>query len=380
MRFVHLCYYTFLFHIWEYSTSAAKLWDNTHNGLTSIMAYRFYTTSQKALTGMFSAIESAQSSVYLEMYIFEHDQTGREFLSLLEEKAREGVRVIVILDSIGSFGITTAEIERLKSSGAEVHFFSFWFKRTHRKILIIDDAIVFLGGVNISGRFARWKDLQVRLTGKRIAQSATRSFARVYHQCGGTNPELVSNATPHLLNRTRLWFQEHGAGPKHRSLRRYYEAHIDRALHSIILVTPYFIPHRWLIARLHSAILRGVQVTIIVPKQTDHPLVDRVNAYYLDIFSQLGAHCVQGKIMNHAKVMLIDDREGTIGSHNLDALSFDWNVEASVFFESPGMVKHLGKIIMNWKQDSETYTPQTGHSLWYDIPLRIFLGLFHSIL
>lgn len=344
------------------------------------MGYRFYTSSQTALAGMFSAIESARSCVYLEMYIFEHDQTGREFLSVLEDKAREGVRVIVVLDSIGSFGVTSAEIAHLKSSGAEVLFFSFWFRRTHRKILIVDDAIVFLGGVNISGRFARWKDLQVRLTGKRIAQSALRSFARVYHQCGGTNPALINIAAPHFFKRARLWFQEHGVGPKHRSLRRYYEEHIDGALHSIMLITPYFIPHRWLIARLHSAILRGVRVTIIVPKLTDHPLVDRVNEYYLDIFFQLGAVCFQGTTMNHAKVMLIDNREGTIGSHNLDALSFDWNVEASVFFDSPTMVKHLGKIIMGWKTDSIPYAPQTDHSLWYDLPLRLFLRVFRSIL
>ena len=121
-------------------------------------------------------------------------------------------------------------------------------------------------------------------------------------------------------------------------------------------------------------------MTIIVPKLTDHPLIDRVNAYYVDIFSKLGASCFQGTTMNHAKVMLIDDREGTIGSHNLDALSFDWNVEASVFFDSPSMVKHLAKIILGWKTTAEIYTPSSQNSVWYDLPLRIFLGLFRSIL
>lgn len=344
------------------------------------MRYRFYTTAQRALDGMRASILSAQSTIALEMYLFENDPTGNEFLSILEAKAKEGVRVFLVLDAIGSFGIANAAIERLRSAGAEIRFFSHWFRRTHRKLLIIDQEIVFLGGVNISGRLAPWRDLQVRIIGKTVAKSALRSFARAYRICGGSDPFLRAQGEPRLFKRTRLWFQEHGLGPAHVSLRRHYERHISAAKESIILVTPYFIPRRWLIARLHDAILRGVRVTVIVPKQTDHRLIDRANQHFLSLFASFGARCLTGTEMNHAKVMLIDHRAGTVGSQNLDALSFEWNVESSIFFDDERMVKDLSRIISTWETDATPFLVTPEYRTIWDLPLRIFLGLFGSIL
>lgn len=352
-----------------------EIWDNM---LT--MRYRFYTTAQRALDGMRTAILSARSTIALEMYLFENDPIGNEFLSILEAKAAEGVRVFLILDAIGSFGLANAAIERLRAAGAEVRFFSHWFRRTHRKLLIIDQEVIFLGGVNISGRIAPWRDLQVRISGKTIARSALRSFARVYRICGGTDPFLRTQGESRLFKRTSLWFQEHGLGPTHVSLRRHYERHITQAKESIILVTPYFIPRRWLIARLHDAILRGVTVTVIVPTQTDHRFIDRANQHYLSLFARLGARCLSGTEMNHAKVMLIDHRTGTVGSQNLDALSFEWNVEASIFFDDERMVKDLSRIIATWETDATPFHVTDEYRTIWDLPVRIFLGLFGSIL
>ena len=344
------------------------------------MRYRFYTTGERALAGMRMAITEAHSTIALEMYLFENDPTGNDFLEILTQKAQAGVRVFLILDAIGSFGVASAAIERLRAAGGEVSFFSHWFRRTHRKLLIVDETVVFLGGVNISGRFAPWKDLQVRITGKTLARSALRSFARVYRTCGGTDPFLRAEGQPRLLTRTRLWFQEHGLEPSSRSLRRHYERHISTAADSITLVTPYFIPRRWLTARLHDALLRGVRVTIIVPKETDHPIIDRANRYALSLYSRLGAVCLLGCEMNHAKAMLIDRRAGTVGSQNLDALSFEWNVEASIFFEDPRMVRDLSVIIDTWEKEAEPFAVDEEYQTIWDLPIRIFLRVFGSIL
>ncbi len=344
------------------------------------MRYRFYTTSSQAWGAMLSTISTAQKSIYLEMYIFENDTVGYDFLSELIHKALSGVRVIVILDAIGSFGLATAEIERLRASGAEVLFFSYWFKRTHRKILIVDEYTVFLGGVNISGKFAPWKDLQIRLTGKNVSRFALRTFARMYRDSGGKAPILVENKKNALLRQTRLWFIEHGVGGKRLTLRKYYEVHLDSALHSIVLVTPYFIPHRWFIAHVHQAIIRSVSVEIIVPRLTDHRLIDRLNIHYLKLFSELGANCYLADDMNHAKAMIIDGREGTVGSHNLDALSFDWNAEASVFFDDPHMVEDLAKIIVEWREQATLLASKHYPSRWYDVLLGHFLSFFQSVL
>ncbi len=344
------------------------------------MRYRFYTTSSRAWGAMLSAISTAQTSIYLEMYIFENDTVGYDFLSELINKAQSGVQVVVILDAIGSFGLATAEIERLRSSGAEVLFFSYWFKRTHRKILIVDEYTVFLGGVNISGKHAPWKDLQMRLSGKNVSRFALRTFARTYRDCGGKEPILQERKRPALLKQTRLWFIEHGVGGKRLTLKKYYEEHIDSALHRIVLVTPYFIPHRWFIAHIHQAIIRGVRVEIIIPRHTDHTFIDRLNIHYLKLFSDIGASCYLAEEMNHAKAMLIDEREGTVGSHNLDALSFDWNAEASVFFDDPHMVADLEKIILDWKLHAVTLSREHYPAHWYDILLGYMLSFFQSVL
>lgn len=339
------------------------------------MRYHFYTTSEKAWKGMLSGIASAKKSIYLEMYVFESDTVGYDFLSVLLEKLHGGIRVIIILDAFGSNSLSSSVIDRLRKAGAEVLFASFWFRRLHRKVLIIDDTVVFVGGVNISGRFARWKDLQVRMQGN-IVRSLICSFARMYRECGGKNPIFENLKQTPVLTKARLWLIEHGVSGKRYSLRKHYEKHIDEAEYSIILVTPYLIPHRWLIARLHQAILRGVRVEIIVPEHTDHKFIDRINYYYLNLFTKLGAKCFLSSEMNHAKAMLVDDRVGTVGSHNLDSLSFNWNAEAGVFFENPPMVRKLHQIIETWEKTATSFSAEShpiGHlTAFLALILRLF--------
>lgn len=324
---------------------------------------------------MLAAIVAARESVYLEMYIFDGDTVGYDFLTELERKALAGVRVFVILDALGSFALATDSIERLRAAGAEVRFFSYWLRRTHRKILIIDRNTVFLGGVNISGKFARWKDLQIAVSGP-AARVATRSFARVYRECGGQDPSLLYFKKPKLVEKAQTWFYESGIRNRFVRLRQLYEKHIDGAVHSITIVTPYITPHPWLIGILHRAIMRHVSVTIIIPEYTESKTFDRINQYYAHQFEKIGARVLLGGDMNHAKAMLVDDRIGTIGSHNLDTLSFDWNVEAGIFFEDREMVSELARIISEWSAESKEFEGGNYVTKWYDILLVSFLRIF----
>ena len=329
---------------------------------------------------MLAAITAAHESIYLEMYILEDDTSGFDFLSELVQKAQDGVRVCIVLDRLGSFGLANAAIERLRASGAEVLFYSYWWKRTHRKILIIDEKQVFLGGVNISRKFAPWRDLQIELRSVRIAHTMLSSFALVYKDAGGTDPLVKARARKlPILRRAHYWFIEHGIGTKGSTLRTHYIEHIDKAAKSITLVTPYFIPHRWLIAHLHAAILRGVTLEIIVPKKTDHWIIDRVNRNFLSKMHNLGALCLLTPSMNHAKTMLIDGTEGLVGSNNLDALSFDRNIEAGIFFNDPHMTSDLHKIITEWKVGAVRFEA-TAEARWYDLLIILFLGMFRSVL
>ena len=339
------------------------------------MRGKFYTTSESAWSAMLGSIMGAKESIYLEMYIFDGDTTGYDFLRELGIKARAGLRVVVILDALGSFGLANESIEELKSAGAEILFFSYWLRRTHRKMLIIDEQIVFLGGVNISKQFVRWKDLQVRVSG-RVAKLAVRSFAHIYKECGGKNPALVFTKEPKFIGRARTWFLESGVRKKFLGLRAHYTEHIGGATRTITLVTPYLVPHPWMVTCLHLAIQRGVRVTIILPKKTDHAYFDRLNYYYADQFEKLGVRCLLGKEMNHAKVMLVDGAIGTMGSQNIDTLSFDWNVEAGIFFDDPLMIAELSKIIGIWTAEAEEFVALRYTPKWYDGLLAYVLRIF----
>lgn len=320
------------------------------------MGYRLYTTSSKAWGAMLQEIEKAARSIYLEMYIF-LDDTGYDFREKLEEKARQGVRVIMVLDALGSSGLKKESIEAIRKSGIELLFFSDWLRHTHRKILIIDDKVAFIGGVNIGRQFSAWKDIQLKLRG-RMVKSIGASFAYSYEMAGGADPHILAYRKRAVTHKLRTWFLDHWPARGMFSLKNHYIKKISGAKKSIVIVSPYFTPQKWFVALIDSAIRRGVKVEIIVPKKTDKPLIDRVNHRYMYELSRMGAIFYLSKEMNHSKAMLIDDEEGLIGSQNIDFLSFRFNAESGVFFRQKNMVAELGKIIRQWKKEADLFKPE----------------------
>lgn len=298
------------------------------------------------------------------MYIFEESHHS-DFVSALIARARAGVRVIVILDALGSYNLATATRERLIAGNVEVMYYRFWLQRTHRKLLIVDERTAFVGGVNIGERFKSWDDLVVRVTG-RVVHNIVHSFARAYLLCGGTDSRLAARAERKAIVRARTWFFEHGLGGTRYVLRQAYEHSINSAQTRIRLVTPYFIPDRWLMAALGRALKRGVQVDILIPIHTDLRSIDRLNRYYADMLRQLGAHFYLYPKMLHAKAMVIDSHHAVVGSQNLDALSFGRNVEAGIFFEDASRVQELNGIIEYWMHEAHEIVGTRPPAHWYD--------------
>lgn len=338
------------------------------------MKYRIFTTSEKAWEGMITSIESAHKSIYLEMYILEDDTRGARFFNALEAAAQRGVRVILILDVVGSYDFLGSAVSRVRTAGGEVVFCSFFWKRLHRKILIIDETVAFIGGVNVGQKYEKWRDLQIQVHGP-VVRSIMRSFVRVYKKCGGRSALSETNVSSGPLKRAELWFVDHGFGRRQHLFKKYYEERLDKAQTSIVMVTPYLFPPRWFIAHIHQAILRGVRVEIIMPESTDHWFVNGVNRSFASCLTGLGATCYFTQGMNHAKAMIVDRSEGVIGSQNLDLFSFNFNIEAGVFFHDAHMVKELATIVDGWKAEAVTIRPDQRTLRWYDIPLAFFLRL-----
>jgi cardiolipin synthase len=339
-----------------------------------MMLYKFFSNSEKAWEVMFESINLAQESIYLEMYIFVDNIREFNFLKLLKEKAKNGVRVKIILDSFGSARLSEKALLGLRDNGAEVIFFSRFLHRTHRKILIIDEKIAFIGGVNFEERMHKWADLVVRIEG-RLVKSICRSFAKAYFNSGGKDQKLVALNKEVLLNKAKTWIMEHFPVSNKFHLKKVYQKAFRDAEKNVLLISPYFIPKRWLIGAMHQAVLRGVKVEVLIPKVTDNFFVDRVNYFYIYKMSKLGIIFHLEEKMNHAKAIIIDDKEGMIGSNNLDRLSFEFNSEIGVYIKDVEAIRKLLKIVNEWKNKSTVFDSKLHPLKWIDYILSPFIRL-----
>ncbi len=322
------------------------------------MRYKIYTKTEKAWDAMLYAISHAKSSVLFEIYIFE-DDTGdsHDFIEILSQKASSGVKVKIILDAFGS-KVSNDSVKKLKKAGVELFFFRTLFRTTHRKILIIDEHIAFVGGTNIKKFFKKWDDLLVRLEGK-VLKHILRSFARAYKKCGGKDELVLKYNKDIKVSKGKVWFYEHFPPRDSFRLNKYYKDKIEFAKNSILISTPYFMPNHWFVKALKKAAKRGVEVEIIMPRFALHPVATNIpNYFYMHKLYKHGVKFFLTKGMNHSKIMLVDGHEGILGSQNVDILSFDFNMESGVFFTDPGLIRELYQITEDWKKDSVIYSPQ----------------------
>jgi len=345
------------------------------------MRYRLYTTSQMAWDSMFKAMANAKRSIYIEMYTFLGDtQATHDFLHLLEAKARAGVAVVIVADIFGSRALHNAAVAELKAAGVEFLYFSRWLRRTHRKILVIDERIGFTGGVNIVEETRHWLDLQIRLEGG-IVRPLLQSFAHSYELAGGKQESILRFYRQPLVQKIKAWVTDNWPQTaKIYYLNDYYKRKIMGAKRSVIITTPYFLPPSWMIGALDGACRRGVRVDILMPNDTDVKPINKVNFLNACRLSELGVRFYLLPMMNHAKIMLIDGEEGVIGSQNMDVLSFNWNIEAGVFFRQKNLVADLGKIVEQWKQSAVEFSAAKRKITRLDRALIAVLKIFYPIL
>ncbi|MFH1759339.1 MAG: phosphatidylserine/phosphatidylglycerophosphate/cardiolipin synthase family protein [Patescibacteria group bacterium] len=335
--------------------------------------YKFHTISSRAWDAMLATIKRAKKSIYWECYIFSDDTDEHDFFNVLKEKARMGVKVKLVLDSLGSFWLERKAINDLKEAGVEVLFYNrflpwwnpqrfkhWWFNRNHKKLLIIDEQVAFIGGVNVAKHFTNWIDLQVELRGA-IVRYLIRSFVVSYELAGGE--EEIKYKSVFKENKVRVF--HHRPATEKGILKKYYKKSLCSAKKHIVLATPYFIPQAWLVKGLHRAWRRGVKIEIILPVKADYWVATFANYVLASLVYKPGIDFYFSKSMVHAKAMLIDDREAMVGSQNIDAHSFDFNMEGGVVFERKDMLRSLRAILNQWKKGSQRLIFDNGNKKWY---------------
>ncbi len=344
------------------------------------MKYRFYTTSKKAWKAMLKEIYLAKKSIYLEMYIFLDDnEKDYDFISALKEKAEQGLNVSVIADAYGSSKLSNKTIKSLKESGVEFIFFSNLLRRTHRKILIVDEKIAFTGGVNINKKIIDWKDLQIKISGP-IVKPFLKSFAKGYKLAGGKKESILKYSKLSLRKRIKtLVLDSFSSKEKKLFLPDYYIDKILEAEKNIYIITPYLVPPRRLIVAIDTVCRKGVEVKIIIPNDTDIKMLNKVNFLNACRLSAMGVKFFLAKSMNHAKILLIDSKLALVGSQNVDILSFNFNIETGIFFSQKKAVSDLKIIIDKWKNEAIPFNFKDKKISFTDNLLIFFIKLFYPI-
>jgi len=300
---------------------------------------------------LFQAIDSATMAICAEFYIIKSDDTGNAFAGALMDAAARGVEVALIYDAIGCYDTPSSYFQRLMANGVRCLPFNkpafsklHWLDtRDHRKMVLIDGATAFLGGLNVGDEYAgygesfqRWRDVGIRLDGPAVGE-LLRLFRQTWKQEGGEGtsgqsdsqdlPVYAGDADVMIVNGT----------PHHtRSvIRSSFRVAMVGAAHSIRIITPYFVPGPRVVLSLLRAVTRGVKVQMIVPSISDAPLVQVMSRAYLAPLLKAGVEIFERQeTILHSKVMLIDDFWVTLGSANLDFRSFHRNYEINVIIDS----------------------------------------------
>ncbi|GDX79479.1 cardiolipin synthase [Deltaproteobacteria bacterium] len=302
------------------------------------------------------AIREAKHSVWAEYYSLHDDATGRRFLEALRARAAEGVEVRLLVDAVGSHDIDEASVARLRAAGGRVEAFHpvnplrrRWsvHLRNHRKVLVVDGAIGFVGGMNIGDRYAgsgrrrslRWRDTHLRIEGP-----AARDLARVFDEdwCFMTGECLrLADAAPAKGNTTVAVLPSGPDQPENAAALAWFSC-IGLAVERCWLTTPYFAPNSAILTALTSAARRGVDVRLLVPVRTDLWLMDLVNRSFYPALVEAGVRVFEYQpAFVHAKTLVADTELSFIGSANVDIRSFQLNFEAGAVIADPGFAGQM---------------------------------------
>ncbi len=340
------------------------------------MQWQFYTRTGDAWEAMRAALTQAHDSIYLESYIFLDDDVGRAFVDILVRKAQQGVDVRLILDGLGSFWFSVHSIQRLRAAGARVVSFQSlayrrFFKslrrlnnRNHRKILIVDKRVGFIGGVNVRKEYREWLDLHLRLEGSELIEPMVRSFGQTWVIGGGERRgvrHLLRGSSVQWRRRVQhlryVFDHPYRRFRENSQVRREYIAACRRAKQSITIATPYFLPDKKLLAAFAAAMERGIHLRILVPGQIDVAILHEAMGRTIRKVHELGASVYLLPTMMHGKALVMDATYGMIGSSNIDPRSFFSNHEANITFTKPEMVKDLIKILEKWRHVAAPFRP-----------------------
>lgn len=343
---------------------------------------RVYTQGATKFTDLINDLKNARESIYVQYYIFADDELGRAVADLLIAKAKVGVDVRVIYDHVGSIKTRNLFFRRMSHNGVKIHpFFKVSFPslgtrinwRNHRKIVVIDDTIGYIGGMNIATRyidggkaFRGWRDTHLRVEGP-IAQSLSAAFnvdwnfmgyelppdrkyrMRRKEKTSGHVAPILNSYAPETVEVGDIAAQLITSGPTQQwsNISLLFHKIISGATKRIYIQTPYFLPTEGLLKSLQAAALSHVEVRVMLPEKSDSLMLTYASSSYVTECLRAGVKIYFYQPgMLHSKMFIVDDEISSVGSANFDFRSFEHNFEANLMMFSKELNQKLTEMFL----------------------------------
>lgn len=320
-------------------------------------------------------IKNARSYILFQFYIIKDDTIGQKIKEALIVKAQEGIKVYVLYDEIGSYGLSRAYIKALETAGVKIHAFHtqkgifnrFQINfRNHRKIVVVDRKYAWIGGHNIGDEYlgkdkkiGQWRDTHIRIEGPAVL-AAQLSFAEDWSWATDQKlEELNWSAHPSKQVDQQALIVPSGPADRLETAALMFLHAINSSQKRIWIATPYFVPDDAIMYALQLAVLRGVDVRILIPAKADHLLVYLAGYTYFEEVAQTGVRFfryTEGFL--HEKVMLIDEEIATVGTANFDNRSFRLNFEITCIVKDKLFTSQIEKMFIDDFAHSSEVTPE----------------------
>lgn len=305
---------------------------------------RTLINGQQTFDAIFAAIDAAKDYVIVQFFVVRDDRLGQRLKRALLDCRTRGVRAYLLYDSIGSHELSSAYTRELRAAGVEVHKFAtrrfvnrFQLNfRNHRKIVVIDGQRAYVGGHNVGNEYlgekpplSPWRDTHIEIDGP-VVSSIQFVFVEDWFWATQKVPELTRCSARQDAN---MCCQAIVSGPadEFETCSLFFVNAINTAQHRIWLTSPYFVPDEAVFTALKLAVMRGVDVRILIPCRRDHLMVFAASTVYANDAVRAGVRMFRYQPgFLHQKVVLIDDIAAAVGSPNLDNRSFRLNFELTV--------------------------------------------------
>lgn len=343
--------------------------------LTQDNAVRIFNDGRQKFDALIADIEQAKDHIHIQYYIFRLDGLGTRLLETLTAKAKQGVQVRLLYDDMGSRRLRKRHFKEFIQAGGEVEtFFPSILPiinprlnyRNHRKIVVIDGRIGYIGGFNVgdeyiglSRKFGYWRDTHLRVEGSAVHPLQTRFILDWNQASARQDIEYDESFFPAIPEKGATTMQIVSSGPDEEweQIKDGYLKLINMAKESIYVQTPYFIPDASFYDAIRIAALSGIDVRVMIPNKPDHPFVYWATYSYAGQLLRAGARVyIYDNGFIHTKMIVIDGKASTVGTANIDVRSFKLNFEINAFIYDKKVSSDLAAL---FHQDIELSTELT---------------------